>query len=146
MSEVPKEFALQLLSMLDIPVDSIGTVHHWRSPKFSASTKQYIYRVQDFGKLEMVLGEQQIIRVKKEASITNTGRSTEIADNPDQEKSASEILDAAVASKSLYEPRATTTKSTIHVAGREGRITREAEFILYPDLYSKEVNYVKLAN
>lgn len=142
MPQVPVVFALHLISTLEVPTNGIAEVSHWRSPKLMKSTRRFSYKVAEYDTLRKSLEEQKTIEVKKEMHFVNGEVSSQ--DSHNRNKSADEILEEAVASSSFEQPRSKETRSMISVSCCEGRLSREAEFIWYPNLYSDDVQFGKL--
>ena len=143
MLHVPKHFAENLLSVLDVPLNAVTDTHHWRSPMFASSTRRYSYKVSNYEAFKNVLEEQKYISLKQERIFHG---SVECQDTILQDtRSAEEILEQAISTYSLQMPATRRTRSKIIINPGEGRRHRDAELLWYPNLYSEEVGYGKLS-
>lgn len=143
MLQVPHDFASNFLSVLEVPLNGIADVHHWRAPKLSSLTRRYSYKISDFDKLRLTVEEQKVIKLKQEVFFRN---GTEVEENiiENNRKSADDILEDVVNQVSLNSPRESCQRSSVIVGGSDGRTSRELECIWYPKLYSHGVLYGKL--
>lgn len=106
---------------------------HRRQPIFRKETKRLSYKVYEEQLFRDVFQEQNFVTLKTTALYEND---REVADISEMDVEDALALAKERAKRNAPKAGRPTSRSTIEIGYGEGRCTREAEFIWWPNLYS----------